>query len=368
MAASSSKSSLSVSSLAPIGAVAAMLSPWGLSTLKALLLEPIRVNPPVWLRVLFGLLVVANIRSTPLLWHIRVWYPAIKAIVRARACFLTPKSQALSHKAIQPQLRLETLPIGKDIFEDMSSYSFLATLDECDWNSHLSNSSYSRSLDCARMAHNVPRFIKMFSDGGSVALGGSGFSFHREIPMLARYTIRMSVEAWDDKWLYLVGRFVSPAKPSSKKPAAAACSASTDAITEKLLPGETLYCTSTSRYVCKAGRRTIPPWLMIAASGYGTTSSNWQKAEKLRVYYLEKERKAYLEKTGKKSISAKADAKLRKKAPLLRQYRLQAERQGTEEEAWMDKSYWDLEEWETRRKQGLQRLLTSVGVLPPLEK
>ncbi|SYW84056.1 uncharacterized protein UBRO2_05376 [Ustilago bromivora] len=178
----------------------------------------------------------------------------------------------------------------------------------------------------------------------------------------------MSVEAWDDKWLYLVGRFVSPARPSSKKPAAAACSASTDAITEKLLPGETLYCTSTSRYVCKAGRRTIPPWLMIAASGYGTTSSNWQKAEKLRVYYLEKERKAYLEKTGKKSISAKADAKLRKKAPLLRQYRLQAERQGTEEEAWMDKSYWDLEEWETRRKQGLQRLLTSVGVLPPLEK
>ncbi len=75
--------------------------------------------------------------------------------------------------------------------------------------------------------------------------------------------------------------------------------------------GEMLYCTSTSRYVCKSNRRTIPPWLWIATSGYGT-ESNWRKAEELRVYYLEKARKEYLDKTGKKSISKKADAKLRR--------------------------------------------------------
>lgn len=370
---SSKSSSLSISSLAPLGAVAAVLSPWGLSTLKALLLEPIRINPPTWVRVLLGLLVVTNIRSTPFAWHIRVLYPAFKAVLLARNWFSSSKSQALTHPAIQPQIKLERIPLGKDVFQDTSSHNFIATLDECDWNGHLSNSSYSRSLDYTRMAHNSPRFLKMYYDGGWVALGGSAFNFHREIPILARYTIRMSLEAWDDKWLYVVGRFVAPAKGSANKPAAAAADAAapTNAVTEMLQPGEKLYCTSISRYVGKAGRRTIPPWLLIATAGYGTqpaTRTNWQKAEKLRAYYLEKERNAYLQKTGNKSVSAKVEAKLVKKAALLRQFRTESERQGTEEEAWMSKSYWETDEWETRRKQGLERLGISVGILPPLEK
>lgn len=364
-----SKSATSIASLAPVGALTVLLSPWGWATLKALLLEPIRINPPTWLRVLFGLLVITNIRSTPFAWHIRVLFPAFQAVFRARNWLSRAKPEHLTIPEIKPQVKLHTLPIGKDIFQDISSHNLIATLDECDWNGHLSNSSYSRSLDYTRMAHNSPRFLKMYYDGGWVALGGSGFNFHREIPMLARYTIHMSLEAWDDKWLYVVGRFVAPAKNNRKN--AASASTPKNAITEMVNDGETLYCTSISRYVAKSGRRTIPPWLTIATSGYGTqanTRSNWQKAEKLRAYYLNKERNAYLEKTGKKTISAKVEAKLIKKAALLRQFRLESERQGTEEEAWMHKAYWHTDEWEERRKQGLQRLGISVGILPPLEK
>lgn len=43
---------------------------------------------------------------------------------------------------------------------------------------------------------------------------------------------------------------------------------------------EKLYCTAVSRYVFKSGRKTIPPWLVIATSGYGTyasTRANWDK-------------------------------------------------------------------------------------------
>ncbi|SPO30206.1 uncharacterized protein UTRI_05670 [Ustilago trichophora] len=348
MTASSLKtsSSLKVTWLAPLGAVGVMLSTWGLSTIKVLLLEPIRLNPPIWLRVLVAAVVVTNIRSTPFAWHIRVLAPAFKAVLVARKWRSSSKTE-LTYTPSEPQLNPQRLPFGLDIFTDVSSHNFIATLDECDWNGHLSNSSYSKSLDYTRMAHNSPRFLKMYYDGGWVALGGSGFNFHREIPLLARYTIKMSVEAWDDKWMYVVGRFVSP---GSK---------------------QTLYCTSISRYVAKANRRTIPPWLVIATSGYGTqpnTKTNWEKAEKLRNYYVEKGRKQYLAKTGKKTIPSKVDAKLVKQAALLRQFRTQAERQGTEEEAWMSKSYWHLDEWETRRKQGLQTLADTVGILPPLEK
>lgn len=363
-----SKASMNLASLIQLGALSTVvLSPWGIRTLKALLLEPIRINPPTWIRILLGLIFITNIRSTPFAWHARVFYPGIKAVLVARTWFSPTKSEALTTPSVTPRLRLETLPIGNDIFLDTSEHHMVATLDECDWNGHLSNSSYSKALDYTRMAHNSPRFLKMYYDGGWVALGGSGFSFHREVPMLASYTIRMHFEAWDDKWMYVVGRFISPAKRSNN----ASASAKTDAITEMLKPGETLYCTSISRYVCKAGRRTIPPWLTIATSGYGTqptTRSNWEKAEKLRAYYVEKERNAYLAKTGKKVISAKVNKKLIKKAALLRQYRLESEREGTEEEAWMNKSYWETEEWETRRKAGLERLGLSVGILPIVEK
>ncbi|TKY89371.1 hypothetical protein EX895_001902 [Sporisorium graminicola] len=337
---------------APLGALGVMLTPWGWSTLKALLLEPIRINPPTWLRVLLAAVLLANVRSTPFAWHIRVLYPAFKALVVAQPWWPTSRSSAstLMHKPSQPLLDTQRLPLGRDIFDDISSHKFIATLDECDWNGHLSNSSYSKSLDFTRMAHNSPRFLKMYYDGGWVALGGSAFNFHREIPLLARYTIRMSIEAWDDKWLYVVGRFVAPASKGKAD--------------------ETLYCTSISRYVCKAGRRTIPPWLLIATSGYGThttTKSNWEKAEQLRNSYLDKHRQQYLESTGTKTIPAKVEAKLVKKAALLRQFRTVAERAGTEDEAWMSKSFWHTDEWETRRKEGLQRLAANVGILPPLE-
>lgn len=249
---------------------------------------------------------------------------------------------------IYPQLKTSHLPIGKDVFDDTSSYRFIATLDECDWNGHLSNSSYSKSLDYTRMAHNSPRFLKMYYDGGWVALGGSAFNFHREVPMMARYDVRMSIEAWDDKWLYVVGRFVTPAKPSRSGK-------------------ETLYCTGISRYVCKAGRRTIPPWLMLATAGYGP-KSNWAKAESLRELYLNQTRQAHIAKTGSPHISAKMNKKLTRRAALLRQYRLESERTGSEDEAWMNKSYWETEQWEAQRKQGLLALADSVGILPVVEK
>lgn len=316
---------------------------WVYALLRSALVKP--VNPPAWLRIFLALMAVANYRSTPLLWHARIFYPALKAAYTARA-WLRPASPALgTSAAIRPQLKTSHLPIGRDIFNDTSTYHFTATLDECDWNGHLSNSSYSRSLDFTRMSHNSPRFLKMYYDGGWVALGGSAFNFHREVPMLARYEVRMSVEAWDDKWLYVVGRFASPSQSGK----------------------ETLYCTSVSRYVCKAGRRTIPPWLLLATCGYGPVS-NWTRAESLRESYLDQQRKAHIAKSGSSRIPAKMAKKLTRRAALLRQYRLESERTGSADEEWMSKSYWATEQWEAQRKQGLVTLADTVGILPVVEK
>ena len=35
-------------------------------------------------------------------------------------------------------------PVEKDVFEVIYVYKTKATLDDCDWNAHLSNSSYAK--------------------------------------------------------------------------------------------------------------------------------------------------------------------------------------------------------------------------------
>lgn len=162
----------------------------------------------------------------------------------------------------------------------------------------------------------------------------------------------MSINSWDQKWLYLVAKFVSPSdkpnKNSTRHKLTSSRSAQNlkmlakDVVTPaheaekkakekeekkkrgEILPEEkealkkaaeveeeavedeesngnvvdslkdrTLYCTSISRYCFKSGRKTIPPWLVIATSGYGqwaSTRSNWDRAEDLRTSLLSKAR------------------------------------------------------------------------------
>ena len=35
-------------------------------------------------------------------------------------------------------------PVGKDVFKNISVFKTKATVDDCDWNGHLSNSSYAK--------------------------------------------------------------------------------------------------------------------------------------------------------------------------------------------------------------------------------
>ncbi|PWN48457.1 hypothetical protein IE53DRAFT_389348 [Violaceomyces palustris] len=406
-----------------------VFSPFFFSFLKKLLTEPITINPPTWLRLLLGLFIVLNYRSLPFMWHWRVLVPAIKARSRSRPSihpllpFIGSKRHTTTRKGIEPRLRLDAVPVGRDVFTDASTYRLRATLDECDWNGHLSNSSYPKNLDSTRMAHVSERFLRMHFDGAWVALGGSAFTFHREIPVLAKYDIRMSIDAWDEKWIYVVGKFVSPSKSSSSSSQAAAAAdsgngkgkarqsqslvtslwkglngllAAPPSHASKVVrsseseqkegetiknvggggkakdrkafneaKGETVYCTSVSRYCFKAGRRTIPPWLVIATSGYGTwasTQTNWDKAETLRAKFLSESRSEYRRKTGKE---LPRDSYLLgsgfRKAGLLSAYRLESERKGTEDEAWMSEGFWELKEWEERRVEGLERLSRVVG-------
>jgi len=91
-----------------------------------------------------------------------------------------------------------------------------AGIADCDYNLHLSNSSYAKNVDFVRMNAAVHSFPGFHADGGLLALGGSYFHFIKEIPMLAEYEIRLYFGGWEtSKWFYLYTQYLT--YPKKKK-------------------------------------------------------------------------------------------------------------------------------------------------------
>jgi len=106
-------------------------------------------------------------------------------------------------------------PVGAHPFSIIVPYKTWASLDDSDFNGHLSNSSYAKILDGARFKAAVKLFPRFFPPGGWLALAATHYHFVREIPILSSYEIRSSIAAWDQKWLYVMSKFVT--KPDGKK-------------------------------------------------------------------------------------------------------------------------------------------------------
>ncbi|CAE6537903.1 unnamed protein product [Rhizoctonia solani] len=326
--------------------LAPLLSPGNSS--KSIL--PFIPRPVKWFILFIFLL---NARSWPGVWHLRVF----ASVIRIRL-------HALRYKRGNGREWWTTIsPVGRSIFptpdgSDKGALSVLkswASPDDCDWNGHLSNSCYAKNVDPARMQACIDWFPAFFGDNGWVALGGTfphrtlyvvltlviGAHYHyiREIPINTHYEIRMSIGGWEDKWIYLVAKFVSHPKKSKSsshdkplqnphtksttiptittpstplvtetstptEPAIPAngALASLDASTvdTKLAPnaspkptlrthdddGALIHCIAVSTYCFKHGRITVPPRVVLAMCGFSLTEvgnkSNWTNANAVR--------------------------------------------------------------------------------------
>ncbi|CAE7085824.1 unnamed protein product [Rhizoctonia solani] len=279
---------------------------------------------------------VLNAKSWPGAWHVRVLMPLLKHRF----------SRLLNKRGDEHEWWTTVSPVGRSVFPtpDGSDEGALvvikcrATLDDCDWSGHLSNSSYAKNLDPARMNMLLSWFPAFFNDGGMAALGAAHYQFIREIPINKQYEIRLSIATWEDKWVYCVAKFVShtnqkthsrtndslnaganaPLIPSISTPATplvtetstpaelvdikpqevATLDASrvdsglTSTTTSKPtlqthdIDGALLHCVAVSAICFKHGRITVPPNVVLATSGYSLTElgdrGNWLDAKRLR--------------------------------------------------------------------------------------
>ncbi|KAM6491307.1 hypothetical protein JOM56_013546 [Amanita muscaria] len=170
---------------------------------------------PRLLKYVIYLLVLLNVRSFPLAWHFRVFRPVFA--VRARYLALRLRTLFLSRRQWEKEEDkwLDNLcPVGQDPFNIQASHHSWASLDDSDYNIHLSNSCYAKACDAARLRAALKMFPMFFRAGGHMALAATHFEFIKEIPMFASYEVRVTIGSWDQKWLYLVCKFVT--KPSKK--------------------------------------------------------------------------------------------------------------------------------------------------------
>ncbi|KAG8719308.1 hypothetical protein FRC09_011352 [Ceratobasidium sp. 395] len=293
---------------------------------------PFIPRPLKWLALIIFLV---NIRSWPGVWHARVF----KSVFKIRL------SGLLIKRGKEQEWWTKKSPVGRSVFptvdgSDKGALSVLkswAAPDDCDWNGHLSNSCYAKNLDPARMQACLDWFPAFFGDGGWVALGAAHYHYIREIPMNAPYEIRISIGGWEDKWIYLVAKFVTRPKQKSKSGATSQpttssqppnstaipiiTTPSTPLVTEPSTPGEPnavtittsesldaarvdtklspkptlrthdddgalIHCIAVSTYVFKHGRLTVPPKVALAMSGFSLTQvddkSNWTAACDMR--------------------------------------------------------------------------------------
>ncbi|KAG8981678.1 hypothetical protein FRB90_007071, partial [Tulasnella sp. 427] len=268
------------------------------------------------IKLLFALLFILNWRSWPLVWHWKVWKHVFE--VRWDAW-----RKARAGIAQRKRWLFERSCVNADPFEIVSTLQCYAGVDDCDYNMHLSNSCYAKSVDSARMKAAMDVFLPIFGDGGWMPLGGAQYQFIREIPLGTHYEIQSSIGGWEEKWLFLVHHYISyPSKNKRSQTASQAIgrppmpgpnitAPSTPSLIDsppranspkpvrepyrppigidlskirKPLPeGAVVHCVAVSLYCFKIGRITIPPRVAMIASGFGDPSKQrWFRVQDLR--------------------------------------------------------------------------------------
>lgn len=223
-----------LSKLRPSGPKASLL-PLDFKPLLLKLLHYFPLTTPRGILGLLGaLLLLLNVKSLPLVWHFRFYSALYHHLFKHRTSYPTP-----SH-----------------LFAPISTIS-RPTLRECDVNMHKSNSSYFSDLDINRshlIAHLIKKSLQIQKKQGQrpmyVALAGVTALFRREIKPFEKYEMRSRVLAWDGKWLFVVSHFLKTGKQKQGED-----------------PQKRIFASCLSKYVFKAGRKTIPPDEVLTLSG-----------------------------------------------------------------------------------------------------
>jgi len=254
-------------------------------------------GPGKYSRIALLLVLLANYKNFPFVWHIRVWSAIFRHFLSDHKFTALDNGLTKSTPAIfQPGITTSRSP-----------------LYECDYNLHKSNATYYSDLDVARthlfsalcqqgikQLQSKPGLVlapdgKPAKGSWSVSLAAVHCSWKKEIQPYQKFEMWTRILAWDRKWVFIVTHFVRAGavrpeeytlsdgksflarliggKGKGKKTARkikalanAALEPSANPL-EPPVPHKALYASALSRYVMKMGRLTIHPEVVFDRAG-----------------------------------------------------------------------------------------------------
>ncbi|KAH7121666.1 hypothetical protein EDB81DRAFT_913933 [Dactylonectria macrodidyma] len=206
-----------------------------------------------------GLLLIPILKNLPLIWHFR-FFRALAAGMRI-------------HRKAKPLFQPHHI-----FFPAVSTTR--SPLTEGDFNLHKSNSTYFTDLDVSRAYLSGILLGPLFVTGlngqrCNLIVGTVACSFRKEIKLYQAYETWTRIASWDNKWIYMVTHFVSRGT-SALPPDVLALGAGKQTKNEngkfpQVSPFPTaeraVLASAVTQFVCKQGRKTVPPIHALAASG-----------------------------------------------------------------------------------------------------
>lgn len=176
------------------------------------------------IKYLFTLYLIASYKSIPFAYFFRFYYNIFKNIIVP--IFTGKKTSNIS--------RLQNEKYAVFFHNELTTY---CSPFECDFYFHKSNSTYFSELDIARGDLMTKIFQKLFVESKKwpyIPVANVFTNFLKEIKPFQSYTIQSSILCWDEKWIYVMSKFL-------------------------INNNKVIASLSITKYVVKDNRKTIPP-------------------------------------------------------------------------------------------------------------
>ncbi len=219
--------------------------------------------------------VVANTKSLPFAHSFRL-LPSLYRLLHPRL-FPARKTQTPSEFNTIPTSKPDVVVAQPALFKHHVSSSRAVLLD-LDINMHKSNSTFFADADINRAELLTRLLSRGLATAGSAPteldprrttavmplLAAVQCTFKREIGPFQAYDLSSRILAWDDKSLFLVTYFL---RPNTRLHPDLELTGGPVAVLGESSLRRCVYATMVTRYVCKAGRETVLPKIVLEAAG-----------------------------------------------------------------------------------------------------
>ncbi|KAL2121368.1 hypothetical protein VTJ04DRAFT_5395 [Mycothermus thermophilus] len=232
---------------------------------------PIPVESPAAATLLgWGLVacfLLTNAKGLPFAHSIRL-LPSVFRLLRLR------RSSSPKHDA--PVIGFGTSSAAHPALFRHHVTSSRTVLFDLDVNMHKSNSTFFADADSNR----AELLTKTLSKGLAAAmplLAAVQCTFKRELRAFQAYQVSSRILAWDERSLFIVTYFL---KPGTKLPSEVELAGGPSAVLQDANLRRAVYAVMVTRYVCKSGRQTVAPAVVLEAAGLLVSESCGQSQEK----------------------------------------------------------------------------------------